>query len=62
MLCGSLLFRTFPKVEKLLTGLKHTNVAEGAKNEVKKKTKNKNKISPKYLADLMSAVFEEYQL
>ena len=61
MLCGSLLFRTFPKVEKLWTGLKHTNVAEGAKNEVKKK-KTKNKISPKYLADLMSAVFEEYQL
>ena len=34
---GSLLFRRFPKVEKRWTGLKYTNVAEGAANEVKKK-------------------------
>ena len=38
---GCLLFRTFPKVEKRWTGLKYTNVAEGAANEVKKKNKPK---------------------
>ena len=54
------MFRTFPKVEKRLTGLKYTNVAEGAANEVKKK--KKNKLSAKHLADLMPPVFEEYQL
>ena len=47
---GSLLFRTFPKVETRWTGLKYTNVAEGAANEVKKKN-NKPKIS--YLLNIL---------
>ena len=47
---GSLLFRTFPKVEKRWTGLKYTNVAEGAANEVKKKN-NKPKI--RYLLNIL---------
>ena len=47
---GSLLFRTFPKVEKRWTGLKYTNVAEEAANEVKK---NNNKPKIRYLLNIL---------